>query len=106
VISASEKAAQLTHQMLAYSGKGRFIIEHLDLSSTVEGILPLIARTIPKLVSVHLNLEKDLHAIEADKSQIQQVLMNLVINAAEACGQNPGSVFITIKECKLWIIVC
>jgi signal transduction histidine kinase/ActR/RegA family two-component response regulator len=98
VVDASERAAQLTRQMLAYSGRGRFIIDLVDLSQEVEEILPLISRPIPRSVSVHLNLEPNLPAIEADKSQLQQILMNLVINAAEACGSHPGSVF--IKTCR------
>ena len=101
VISASEKAAQLTHQMLAYSGKGRFIIECVDLSKEVEGILPLISRPIPKTVSVQQSLEENLPAIEADKSQLQQILMNLVINGAEACGAQPGAVLIATRRCEL-----
>jgi len=101
VVGASEKAAQLTHQMLAYSGKGRFVINLVDLSTEVESILPLISRPIPKSVTVHLDLEPDLPPIEADKSQLQQILMNLVINAAEACGTEQGTVFIKTCKCEL-----
>jgi PAS domain S-box-containing protein len=100
VVGASEKAAQLTHQMLAYSGKGRFVISRVDLSSEVEEILPLISRPIPKTCSVHLDLAQNIPLILADKSQLQQILMNLVINAAEACGTRPGIVLIKTSRCE------
>ncbi|MEX2262235.1 MAG: PAS domain-containing protein [Bryobacteraceae bacterium] len=92
VVSASEKAALLTRQMLAYSGKGKFIIEPVDLSGLVEEILPLISRSVPRGVSLYPRLSRRLPAVEADRSQLQQVIMNLVINAAEACDDESGMV--------------
>jgi PAS domain S-box-containing protein len=89
---ASEKAALLTRQMLAYSGKGRFIIEPVDLSELTEEILPLISRSTPPSVVVRPLLGKQLPRIEADRAQLHQVIMNLVINAAEACGDSQGIV--------------
>jgi len=85
---ASERAAKLTRQMLAYSGRGRFQVEILDLSRQVREIMALIQASIPKSVNVRLDLAEQLPAIEADASQIQQIVMNLAINAAEACS--PG----------------
>ena len=92
VVNASERAADLTQQLLAYSGKGRFVVEPLDLSSLVDEITHLLQATIPKLVNLKLELAPDLPAVEADSSQVQQVIMNLVINAAEAIGNRPGTV--------------
>ena len=90
--NASEKAALLTRQMLAYSGKGRFVIEPLDLSEVTADILPLISRSVPPNVVVRPLLAKTLPRMEADQSQLHQVIMNLVINAAEACGDKQGIV--------------
>ncbi len=92
LIDAAERAAQLTHQMLAYSGKGRFIIGPVDLSELIDGILPLISRPLTKSVTLIAELSRNLPPIEGDKGQLQQVIMNLVINAAEACGGGPGTV--------------
>ncbi|HJT87099.1 MAG TPA: GAF domain-containing protein [Bryobacteraceae bacterium] len=92
VMQASERAADLTRQLLAYSGKGRFVIEPVDLSELVKEIGNLLRTSIPKLVQLNLQLAPGLPAIEADSSQIQQVIMNLVINAAEAIGERPGTV--------------
>ena len=90
VIQAGERAAFLTRQMLAYAGKGRFVMETLDLGDLVREISTLVRTSIPKTVEVKLDLSPDLPPIEADPAQLQQVVMNLVINAAEAIGDNPA----------------
>jgi PAS domain S-box-containing protein len=95
VIMASEKAAHLTQQLLAYAGKGRFVSAKLDLSSLVREISSLIQTSIPKAVQVRLDLAENLPSVEADPGQIQQVIMNLVINGAEAMGQSAGTVLVT-----------
>jgi PAS domain S-box-containing protein len=83
---ASERAAGLTRQLLAYSGKGRFVLENIDVSQQVREIRSLIHTSLPKTVNISLELDQNLPAIIADGGQIQQVIMNLVINAAEAIG--------------------
>ena len=95
VIKAAEKAAHLTQQLLAYAGKGRFVSEKLDLSQLVKEISSLVETSIPKTVSLRLELENNLPAVEADPGQVQQVIMNLVINAAEAIGYQNGTVLVT-----------
>ncbi len=96
VISASERAAHLTRQLLAYAGKGRFVIDLLDLSSLVREISTLVQASIPKNVNLQLELQDDLPPVEGDSGQIQQVIMNLVINGAEAIGSKEnGAVFVT-----------
>lgn len=88
VVQASERAAFLTRQMLAYAGKGRFVTEMLDMGTLVREISSLVRTSIPKSVELKLHLAPDLPAIEADPAQIQQIVMNLVINGAEAIGEN------------------
>jgi PAS domain S-box-containing protein len=84
VLKASERAALLTRQLLAYAGKGRFVVEHLNLSDLVREITNLLQTSIPRTVELQLHLKNDLPSIEGDAAQIQQLIMNLVINAAEA----------------------
>ena len=90
VVEAAEQAAKLANQMLAYSGRGRFILELLDLSAAIRQTATLIASSIPKGVELRLDLAADLPAVEADAAQIQQLVMNLVINGAEAIDSAAG----------------
>ena len=95
VVAASESAASLTRQLLAYAGKGRFLVEPVDLSDLVRQISSLVQTSIPKTVQVRLELAQTLPCIAVDASQIQQLIMNLVINGAEAVGEQTGSVLVT-----------
>jgi C4-dicarboxylate-specific signal transduction histidine kinase len=95
VLAASETAASLTRQLLAYAGKGRFVIEALDLSDLVVQISSLLQSSIPKNVAIRHELAERLPCIEADASQMQQLIMNLVINGAEAIGtERSGTVLV------------
>jgi PAS domain S-box-containing protein len=95
VINAARRAADLTRQMLAYTGKGSFEIRPLDVSRLATEIANLIETTLPKRVQLRLALAPVLPAIEADVAQVQQVLMNLVINGGEAIGEGCGTVVVT-----------
>lgn len=97
VISASERAAQLTRQMLAYSGRGRFVIKQLDLAKQVSEITELLKSSITREVELVLSLDTSGALIEADAGQIQSVVMNLVINGAEAIEKGPGTVVISTR---------
>jgi PAS domain S-box-containing protein len=88
VMLASERAADLTRQLLAYSGKGRFFVQPADVTTLVREISSLIQSSIPKKVQLKLELCEDLPLVEMDSAQIQQLLMNLVINGAEAIGED------------------
>ena len=95
VISAAQRAADLTRQMLAYSGKGHFEVRPIDVSRLVKEIANLLETTISKKVQLRLELATELPAVEADVAQVQQILMNLVINGAEAIGDQRGTVLVT-----------
>jgi signal transduction histidine kinase len=92
VIQATERAADLTRQLLAYAGKGRFFVRHVDVSTLVRDIADLMRTSIPKKVRFTLDLGTDLPPVEADATQIQQLVMNLVLNAGEAIGDQGGSI--------------
>src|SRR6476659_2515454 len=82
VLSASERAAHLTRQLIAYAGKGHFVVEPINLSGLVREISRLIQTSISKNVQLRLELRDDVPSIHADASQLQQLIMNLVINGA------------------------
>ncbi len=97
VLNASERAAQLTRQMLAYSGRGRFVIEQLDLARQVREITALLESSVTRDVELVLHLGTEGILIDADAGQIQQLVMNLVINGAEAIGNGPGRVVVSTR---------
>jgi len=95
IIQSAEKAGMLCKQMLAYSGKGQFVLKALDLSVLVEEMTHLLEVSINKSVVIKYHLGKHLPAIRVDEAQIQQVVMNLVTNANEAIGAKSGVISIT-----------
>ena len=99
IVKASESAADLTRQMLAYAGKGRFVMQMVNLSDQIAGNRAFLSRLIRPGVQLELNLAPDLPVLEADATQLQQIVMNLVINAAESYGENgKGRVTVTTER--------
>jgi PAS domain S-box-containing protein len=93
VVDASEKAAGLTRQLLAYAGKEQLATRPIDLSNLVHDVIGLLRASIPKNVHLTLELQDPLPSIAGDSTQLQQVIMNLVINSAEAIPEYvPGTV--------------
>jgi signal transduction histidine kinase len=94
IVVAARRAADLTQQLLAYSGKGRLQIRLVDLSTQIQEIVTLLEAATPKHVQLRLELTRGLPAIECDVTQLQQIVMNLVLNAAEAIEGDRGTVLI------------
>ena len=101
VKKASQRAADLTRQMLAYSGKCLFFVEPISLSRSVQELGRMLEVSVAQRAELRLNLDADLPAVRADAAQINQVIMNLVINAAESL-QEPGVISITtdVVQCR------
>lgn len=93
--NASLRGADLIRQMLAYSGKGNFVVEHLNLSELVKENFNMFRSLIPTTIALNLHLTHDIYPIMADVGQIQQVVMNLITNGAEAIGDKVGTINIT-----------
>jgi PAS domain S-box-containing protein len=92
---AARRAAELTRQMLAYAGKGQFVVQPIDLNAIVEEMSRLAHVSFGKSVALQRRLDQDLPLVEADAAQMRQVVMNLVINASEAIGDAAGTITLT-----------
>jgi PAS domain S-box-containing protein len=80
------QASKFAQQLLAYSGKGTFHVEPTHLSKLVEKLSSLLKAALPKLVVLQVDLAENLPLVRVDSAQLQQVIMNLVMNGAEAIG--------------------
>jgi len=90
------RAGDLAGQMLAYSGKGRFVVRAVDLSATVEDIAHLLEVSVAKKTRLRFALDPDLPPIKADVTQLSQVIMNLITNAAESIADGQaGAISLT-----------
>lgn len=96
-IAAAERAADLTRQLLIYSGRGQIERKPISLNEVIQENLPLLKVTIPANVQLKHTLTPELPAILADPGQMQQVVMNLVLNGAQAIGNKPGQVSINAR---------
>lgn len=92
---AAQRAADLTQQMLAYSGRGKFVVQPLDISRLVGEMAQLLEVSISKKATLSLHLAENLPLIEGDATQIRQVVMNLITNASDALGEEAGVISIT-----------
>ncbi|HIJ73412.1 MAG TPA: PAS domain S-box protein [Candidatus Hydrogenedentes bacterium] len=90
IAEAARKAAHLCRQMLTYSGKGYVSREWLDLSEVVRNMVGLLQVSVPENVRLEYALARALPPVEGDATQIRQLVMNLVTNAAEAIGERTG----------------
>lgn len=91
---AAQRAAELTRQLLAYAGKGRFVVEPVDCSQVVREMTALLRTAVSRNAQVNLSLAESLPAVEADITQLRQVVMNLITNASDALPESGGMIFI------------
>jgi len=101
IIGAGSQAAELSRQLLAYSGRGRLEVVPLDLRDLVREMLRILEASISKKAALRCVLPDRLPAVVADASQLRQVVMNLVLNASEALGEADGAIDVTLgsMEC-------
>ena len=95
---AGQRAAELAQQMLAYSGKGRLAVEPIEPGALVEETSTLLRSSIDRHISLEIETESNLPLVEADATQIRQVVMNLVINASDAIGDAGGLIRISTRK--------
>ncbi len=99
--AAAQRAADLSRQMLAYSGKGSFVIEPIDLNDVVREMASLLEVSISKRAALEYDLSDDIPLVVGDATQLRQVIMNLITNASDAVGEADGTISIAsgLKHC-------
>ncbi len=94
-VTGARRAAELTQQMLAYSGKGTLVVGPVQLSTLVTDITRLLEVSISKKCVLRYNLMENLPTCRGDATQLRQVIMNLIINASDAIGEQSGVIALT-----------
>lgn len=106
IIRISKELTHLSQQLLAYAGKGKTFVKPLSLTELIKNIETLILLSVPKKIAVKFDLDENLPLINADPAHIQQLIINLVLNAAEAIGDKSGVITIVTKsmhcDMKYW----
>lgn len=102
ILQASHHAAELCRQMLTYAGKSQVTLQKVDLNAITREFAKLLIASVSKKARLEYHFAKDLPMIEADVAQIQQIIINLITNAAEALDNQPGTVAITtgVQDCS------
>ena len=100
ILQAAEGAKGLTQQILAFSRKQILQLKVLDINAVIESIHKMIRRLIGEDITVSVSLAEDLVHVEADSSQIQQIIMNLVLNARDAM---PDGGKLIIETCNVYV---
>jgi signal transduction histidine kinase len=83
-VIGAQRAADLVSKMLAYSGGGRVVAEHVDLDSLVKEMVDLLGASVARHCTVIYNSPGALPLVETDPTHLRQVVLNLIVNAAEA----------------------
>ncbi len=91
MVSAAKRASDLTAQLLSFSGRRRLTVEPVDVNGQLVELVGLLHASISRKVTLRLDAGR-VRVVDADRSQLNQVLMNLVINAAQAHGDEAGAV--------------
>ncbi|MCY2962259.1 MAG: ATP-binding protein [Planctomycetota bacterium] len=95
VVTATRRGAELTQQMLAYAGKNLFTLDAVNVSELAREMVQLLTVSISRKCEMRLQLANPIPLLHADPTQIRQVVMNLVTNAAEAIGDRAGVISVS-----------
>lgn len=101
VYTSAQRGAELVKRLLTFSRKSDAHPRILNLNDEVTQVKKLLERTIPKMISIELRLEDDLPVIKADSGQVEQILLNLAVNAKDAIPEEGGRITIETKTVVL-----
>ncbi|MCS6879747.1 MAG: PAS domain-containing protein [Oscillochloridaceae bacterium] len=92
ILHGVRQAADLTAQMLAYAGKGRLVMKVLNLHDLVRDVVVLLEPSLTRRATLQYRFADALPCIQADASQMRQVILNLLVNAGDALGDTSGQI--------------
>jgi PAS domain S-box-containing protein len=95
---AAKRAAELTQQILTFSGKGKPVMRPVDLTALVSEMGTLLEPAVSKKARLTYRLHGSVGPVEGDASQIRQVVMNLIMNASDALGNDSGTITVETRE--------
>jgi PAS domain S-box-containing protein len=95
VLRSARRAADLTRQLLAFSRKGKYVIERVDVNDLVREVATVVSRTIDKRIQIQLSLGSRSSVVEGDASQLQNAILNLALNARDAMPEGGALCFFT-----------
>jgi PAS domain S-box-containing protein len=95
---AANRAADLCRQMLTYAGKSPLVQTRVNMWLLVDEVVKMLQSAIKKNVTINLDLTQRVPEIMGDTGQIQQIIMNLIINAAEAIGEKLGTINVALTK--------
>ncbi len=98
ILKAGERAAELTRQLLIFSSKQMVEMKPIQLNTVVRNMEKMLRRLIPENIQLKTSLAEELRVIEADSGQLEQVLVNLVVNARDAMPEG-GTITIKTSNC-------
>ena len=93
--TAGKQAAELARQMLAYAGKANTAITSLDFPTLVAEMDPLLRAVVPRAIELRVEPDEKDARVAGDATQLRQVILNIVVNAAEAIGSGGGRISVT-----------
>ncbi len=101
VLSASERARDLVQQILTFSRKGPTEHRYVTLDGVVQDAIRLLRASTPAAIDLQLDIQQGDRTVLADSSQVHQAILNLVGNAAQALGRQPGKITVTLAPIEL-----
>jgi PAS domain S-box-containing protein len=101
LLAAAERAAQrasgLVRQLLNYAGKGRREMQEVNIGQVIGDALAIVRASVSKRIIIHEDVPETPPSIQADVTQLQQLVLNLMLNAAEAIGDQHGEVWVKLR---------
>ena len=101
---AAERAAALCRQMMSYAGKAQLTMTQVNMLAMVDEMVTLLKTTLPQNAEIKSDLPTNLPYVTADASQIRQIVMNLIINASEAIGNEQGEIRVSLNELRVYAV--